>query len=394
LEVVVNGSAPLASSDPLGTYTGKTVLVTGHNGFVGSWLSHWLLRSGAEVIGVSLPTVPGGLADVTGLDGLLPAYEVDVRDLAAVRQIVERHQPALVFHLAAQALVLPSYEDPLDTLATNVLGTGNLLQALRGQSSVSACVVITSDKCYANADRPHRESDPLGGDDPYSASKAAAELITHSFRTSFLAQDGIGVATARAGNIVGGGDQGAHRIVPDCLHAAASGIPLEVRHPAAVRPWQHVLDAVAGYLRLGAALAEDPKGMAKAWNFGPDVSSSTTVGDLVQALLASWSALDGRAPPDPVLPTTATPHEREFLSLDSSQAHRDLGWTPRLSLSDTVEWTVSWYWSSLRDGGADQRATTISQIDRYEQIDKEARVLDEPTPPASLGRSRETGVIG
>jgi CDP-glucose 4,6-dehydratase len=246
--------------------------------------------------------------------------------------------------------------------------------------------VVTSDKCYADAhaDTPHSEGDSLGGDDPYSASKAAAELIAHSFRTSFLAQDGIGVATARAGNIVGGGDWGAHRIVPDCMNAALAGIPLELRHPEAVRPWQHVLDAVAGYLRLGARLDGDPKGTAGAWNFGPEASAFTTVGDLVQALLAAWSELDGVDPPGPVLPTVATPHERTFLTLDSTKARRHLGWTPRLSLSDTVEWTVDWYWSSLRDDSADHRAKTVSQIDRYEQIDKEAPTMDQRAQPGSL----------
>jgi CDP-glucose 4,6-dehydratase len=351
------------------TYRGKTVLVTGHNGFVGSWLSHWLVRAGATVVGLSLPKVAGELADVTDLDSLVHAYEVDLRDLAAVRAVVKDHPPDMVFHLAAQALVLPSYEDPLATLATNVLGTGHLLEAIRHQPSVRACVVITSDKCYADGDRPHVEEDPLGGNDPYSASKGAAEIITHSYRVSYLADAGVGVATARAGNIVGGGDWGAHRIVPDCMHAAAAGRPLELRHPGAVRPWQHVLDAVAGYLRLGAALADDPARVGRAWNFGPDAHASATVGDLVGSLLAAWTALDGTRPPPPVQPESATPHERAHLTLDSARAHQALGWTPLLALSDTVEWTVDWYWSFLREPRADPRIRTIAQIDRYQRLE-------------------------
>lgn len=363
-----------APSTPLGelvdsTYRGKTILVTGHNGFVGSWLSHWLVRAGATVVGLSLPTVAGGLAAVTDLDDLVRAREVDLRDPAGVRDLVEGSAPDMVFHLAAQALVLPSYEDPLATLATNVAGTANLLEAVRHQPSVRTCVVITSDKCYADGDRPHVEEDPLGGNDPYSASKAAAEIVTHSYRVSYLAADGVGVATARAGNIVGGGDWGAHRIVPDCMAAAAAARPLELRHPGAVRPWQHVLDAVAGYLRLGAALIEDPAEAGRAWNFGPDAQASATVGDLVGSLLGAWTEFDGSEPPPPIRPEARTPHERAHLTLDSTRSHEELGWAPLLSLSDTVEWTVEWYWSFLRDAGADHRARTIAQIDRYQHLE-------------------------
>jgi CDP-glucose 4,6-dehydratase len=260
----------------------------------------------------------------------------------------------------------------LATFATNMMGTGHLLEAVRRQPSVRACVVITSDKCYADGDRPHVEEDPLGGNDPYSASKAAAELITHSYRVSYLAAEGIGVATARAGNIVGGGDWGAHRIVPDCMHAAATGRPLELRHPGAVRPWQHVLDAVSGYLRLGAALIDDPEGAGRPWNFGPDAQASATVGDLVGSLLAAWAALDGTPPPPPIRPDSKSPHERAHLTLDSARSHQALGWSPRLSLSDTVEWTVDWYWSFLRDSTADPLTRTIAQIDHYGRLERES----------------------
>jgi CDP-glucose 4,6-dehydratase len=392
LEDVVNEPATVATNTMFESYRGKTALVTGHNGFVGSWLSWWLLRTGCKVVGFSLPTIAGSLADVSGLGSLIESYEADVRDQAALDQVVDRHQPDIVFHLAAQALVLPSYEDPLDTFATNVMGTAHLLQALRGQSSVDACVIITSDKCYATADRPHEEGDPLGGDDPYSASKAAAELVAHAFRQSFLAEEGIGVATARAGNIVGGGDWGAHRIVPDCIQAASSGVPLELRRPAAVRPWQHVLDAVAGYLQLGTALTEEPEGMARAWNFGPDADAATTVGDLVRSLLTAWSERDSSVPPPPIQPNTPMPDERSYLTLDSSLARRELGWAPLLSLSDTVEWTVDWYWSFLRGDNADHRTKTLAQIERYEVLGS-----DRSAPPAVLasnGRIRGTDIAG
>ncbi len=357
------------------SYRGQTALVTGHNGFVGSWLSHWLLRCGANVVGLSLPTVAEGLADVTHLGDLVNTYEHDIREGAGVRRIVDEHQPKFVFHLAAQALVLPSYEDPLDTLTTNVIGTANVLEALRHQPSVEACVVVTSDKCYDNADRPHKEDDPLGGDDPYSASKAAAELIAHTYRISFLAEHGVGLGTARAGNIIGGGDWGAHRLVPDCMLAAASGKALELRHPHSVRPWQHVLDAVAGYLLLGAALVDNPEPFGRSWNFGPDAGSSASVSDLVRGMLSAWSDRDNRPSPPPLHRGFPTPHERAYLTLDSSRARHQLGWQPRLSLAETIEWTVDWYWAYLSGATTDFRAFTLAQIDRYVGFDKESLEL-------------------
>jgi CDP-glucose 4,6-dehydratase len=386
VEDVVNVPQPLPLDTLVrDTYAGHTVLVTGHNGFVGSWLSHWLVGAGAKVVGLSLSKTEGGLADVTGLDELIESHVVDIRDRGAVRSVVDRYEPNFVFHLAAQALVFPSYEDPLATFDTNVIGTGNLLEALRGKPSVRACVVITSDKCYATGHSAHAESDPLGGDDPYSASKAGAEIVTHAYRTSFLANDGIGVATARAGNIVGGGDWAAHRIVPDCMLAAAAGTRLLVRHPEAVRPWQHVLDAAAGYLQLGAALCTDAVEPARAWNFGPDPDASTTVGDLVGSLHRAWATLDGVEPLPPDEPTEPTPHERTLLTLDSSLAHSSLGWTSRLDLSTTVDWTVNWYWSSLRQPGSDLRAKTIHQIEEFSQLS--SGIL----PPVQSVRSRSKG---
>jgi len=350
-------------------YRGQTVLVTGHNGFVGSWLSHWLVGVGADVVGVSLPAPTGSLAKVTQLDQFVTPYELDIRSASDLQEVVDRHRPKVVFHLAAQALVLPSYEDPLDTLTTNVLGTANVLEALRDQSSIRACVVITSDKCYDNGNHPHTEDDRLGGDDPYSASKAAAELITHAYRHSFLSKGGVGLATARAGNIIGGGDWGTHRIVPDCMRAAADGVPLVLRHPGAVRPWQHVLDAVAGYLQLGAALSAEPILFGRAWNFGPDEASSATVGDLVEQLLVAWSNRAGRHPPKPIHPNIATPHERRYLRLDSGRAHKELRWKPLLSLAATVAWTVDWYWSYLNATSGDHRVLLAHQIERYLVLD-------------------------
>lgn len=347
-------------------YREKRVLVTGHNGFVGSWLSHWLLRLGANVVGVSLPAMAGGLADVTNLEDLMSAHFIDVRDRRSLGEVIETLRPELVFHLAAQALVLPSYEDPLGTFETNIIGTANLLDSLRDQASVKACVVVTSDKCYAEGLGAHKEQDPLGGDDPYSASKGAAEIIAHSYRTSYLATQGTGIATARAGNIIGGGDWAAHRIVPDCMHAAAAGRALELRHSEAVRPWQHVLDAVAGYLRLGAALALDPSRFARAWNFGP--AETATVGELVDALLSAWRTCDGHAVPSPIASDGTPPPERRHLILDSSRARRELNWNPVLQLDEAVVWTVEWYWHTLRADPSGARRATERQLDRYEAL--------------------------
>lgn len=354
------------------SYRSRRVLVTGHNGFVGSWLSFWLAQAGAEVVGFALPAQPGGVAEALDLDSAVTSIEGDVRDQTQVEELLGRHEPEIVFHLAAQALVIPSFDDPLATLATNAMGTAHLLDAVRRQRSVRACIVVTTDKCYAVSAGAHREGDPLGGEDPYSASKAAAEIVVHAYRSSFFAGSRVGVATARAGNIMGGGDWADYRIVPDCARAILAGKPVRVRHPGAVRPWQHVLDAVAGYLRLGDGLLIDPTANAEAWNFGPLSEAVTTVGELVAMLLARWRALGETGVRDPVHETDGPVPERSFLTLDSAKARSRLGWSQLLDLQATVDWTVDWYHSVAATASGDAVAVTTSQIARYLELDARA----------------------
>ncbi len=346
-----------------GAYRDKRVLVTGHNGFVGTWLCVWLARCGADVTGLSLAAGPGPLAP-----GELCEYAreeiADVRDAARVADVIRRVQPEVVFHLAAQALVLPSYSDPVATFDTNVMGTVHVLDAVRRVGSVASCVVVTSDKCYATRDGAHLEADHLGGDDPYSASKGAAELVAHAYRASFFG-GGPALATARAGNIVGGGDFAPGRIVPDCVRALDTGMPLDLRRPDAVRPWQHVLDVVAGYLLLGAHLADESHAAAEAWNFGPDPRSVATVGQLVALVEASWSELGGGGLVELRLPVGNRAPERAVLTLDSTKAQARLGWTPRLDLTDAVRWTVEWYHAARRATGFCAARALERQIDCY-----------------------------
>ena len=311
--------------------TGRRVLVTGHNGFKGTWLTLWLEEMGAAVTGLSAP-------------------EFDVRDAAAVRSVVAESRPEVVFHLAAQAIVRRSYEDPEETYAINVMGTVNVLDAVRAAGDVGAIVVITSDKCYLNRglDQPFTEDDPLGGHDPYSASKAAQEIVAASYRDSF----GLPIATARAGNVIGGGDWGRDRIVPDAMRAALAGEPVEVRNPAATRPWQHVLNPLSGYLLLADRLLAGDD-VAEGWNFGPPDDDARTVGWLIGELSERW--------PGGIEVTGTTeldaPAEAAMLKLDSSKARERLGWTPPVSLEDGLQAIVDWYAAS-RDG----RDITLEQV--------------------------------
>lgn len=352
------------------SYRGRRVFVTGHNGFVGSWLSFLLAEAGAEVTGLSLVQTPGSLAEALALDSRVESIEGDITVAASIGRAIADRAPEIVFHLAAQALVLPSYDDPIDTFQTNVIGTARVLEAVRHQPSVRSCVVVTSDKCYATADGAHTESDALGGDDPYSASKAAAEIVTHAYRCSFLGGSGLGVATTRAGNIVGGGDWADHRIVPDCARAVRAGEAVVLRRPDAIRPWQHVLDAVSGYLRLGDALLLAPARFSQAWNFGPPADAAATVGEFVASLVEKWRARGG-AVLDPVLEQAQVP-ERGVLTLDSSKAHAMLGWRPRLDLEATIAWTVEWYAEAISAPRFDAAAATTAQIDRFLSLDGDA----------------------
>lgn len=338
----------------------RAVLVTGHTGFKGAWLSLWLQALGARVTGLSLgvpPTEPSLYELARVGDGMAHSVACDVRDPGALASAVVKARPEIVIHMAAQPLVRRSFAAPRETFETNVMGTVNLLDAVRACEGVQSVVVITSDKCYENREweRGYRESDPLGGHDPYSSSKAAAELVTSAYRRSFFSDpNGPRVASARAGNVIGGGDWGEDRLIPDIVRAAVEGETLRLRNPHAVRPWQHVLSPLSGYLVLAQALCESPD-YASAWNFGPGDSDARTVEWVVRRVSElwpgglRWAAADG-----------PHPHEAHLLTLDSSRARERLGWAPPLDLEDGLAATVAWY-SAWRDG-EDLREVSLEQI--------------------------------
>jgi CDP-glucose 4,6-dehydratase len=343
----------------------RDVLVTGHTGFKGGWLALWLQKLGARVVGFSQPppTQPNFFTAARIANGMT-SIEGDVRDLTALQQVFRQCRPEIVFHLAAQPLVRRSYEIPVETFATNVLGTVNVLEASRHAESVRTIVVITSDKCYENEERPraYREIDRMGGHDPYSASKGCAELATSAYGRSFLAERGIGVATARAGNVIGGGDWAADRIVPDAVRAIERGDALCVRHPRAVRPWQHVLEPLAGYLRLAERLHASPERWAGAWNFGPSTAESVTVAQLLDLFFERWG--DGRWQP---CADANLPHEAATLRLNATKARKRLGWQPLLSLSDALDLTARWYREALAGASPTElRVLSCEQIHAYE----------------------------
>jgi CDP-glucose 4,6-dehydratase len=334
------------------------VLVTGQSGFKGAWLALWLERLGAKVEGLALepPTSPSLYALLGRTD-----EPVDLRDRAAVSERVRAAEPEVVFHLAARSLVRPAFVDPIGTYDVNVLGTANLLEAVRALPSVRAVVVVTSDKVYADDDgRPHTEDSPLGGSEPYSSSKAGEELVAAAFRRSFFAPAGIGLATARAGNVIGGGDWAVDRVVPDVLRALERSEPVPLRYPEAIRPWQHVLDPLHGYLLLAERLLDSPMGAPAALNFGPDPGESCSVAELVDRLTDGFGGRPGwrRDEHSQEVPETAE------LRLDASRARAELGWSPALGLDDSVQWTVDWHREQAR--GTDVRDLTLAQIAAYE----------------------------
>jgi CDP-glucose 4,6-dehydratase len=346
-------------------WSGRRVFVTGHTGFKGAWLSLWLTRMGARVTGYALApdTQPNLFHDARVAAGI-EHLEGDVRELAVVRQALAASGAEVVLHLAAQSLVRRGYREPVQTYATNVLGTVNVLEAARHSPTVGAVVVVTSDKCYDDhqRDRGYREGDQLGGRDPYANSKACAELVTQAYRDSYFTADGPQVATARAGNVVGGGDWSEDRLVPDVYRALLAGRPVRLRSPKAVRPWQHVLESLSGYLVLAQRLmTEGGASLAAAWNFGPEDADTRTVQEVVERLVICWDP-PGRWEPDP----REHPHETHWLRLDSSQARERLGWRPRLSLSETLAWIDEWYAASR--SGTDLRAVTLAQLDRYARL--------------------------
>lgn len=351
-------------------WRGRRVFVTGHTGFKGSWLSLWLQQLGAEVTGYALdpPTTPSLFA-LAAVGGGMRSIIADVEDLARLRRELHAARPEVLVHMAAQPLVHAGYDNPVETYRTNVLGTVHVLEAARGAPGLRAIVNVTTDKCYDNpeSDRPFRETDPLGGFDPYSNSKACSELVTQAYRNAFFAPDRhaahrVAVASARAGNVIGGGDWGKDRLVPDILRAIAAGAPVRIRRPDAIRPWQHVLEPLAGYLTLAERLVAGGPGFGKGWNFGPRDEDAQPVRWIAERLTQLWGPparweIEGRE----------WPHEAHFLKLDCSQARAELGWRPRLPLAQALEWIVEWH--RALEGRGDARALCLDQIRRYGKLE-------------------------
>jgi len=358
LERVVPGMEELFG----GKFSGRTVFITGHTGFVGSWMTLWLKELGANLVGYSLepPSVPS-LFELAGLEKHIDHHHGDVRDLDSLKKAMALCKPDYVFHLAAQALVKYGYEDPVTTYGTNVMGAVNFLEAVRECPSVRVCQVITSDKCYENLEtgQPYREGDPLGGRDPYSSSKAAAELVTASYRRSFL-HSGLAVSTVRAGNIIGGGDWGKDRILPDCVSALQADRKITVRNPAAVRPWQYVLEPVSGYLHLASLMAADPDLYSGPWNFGPTGKENTTVGEIADGVVRYWGsgAWESEDNGEKV-------HEAKLLNLDVGKATELLKWRPVYDTEQALDKTVQWYRKIFEDPETIAHHLCLEQVRQY-----------------------------
>src|SRR5574340_511263 len=355
-------------------WAGKAVLLTGHTGFKGSWLSLWLQSMGAQVVGYALapPTNPS-LFEVAEVRKGMASIVGDIRDLEHLRAVFAEHKPEIVIHMAAQALVRRSYANPLETYSTNVMGTVNLLEAARPAGSVRAIVNVTSDKCYENREWVwgYRENEPMGGYDPYSNSKGCAELVTSSYRSSFfnlgnLAEHRVSLASARAGNVIGGGDWAEDRLIPDIMRAIVQGKPVNIRNPHAIRPWQHVLEPLSGYLVLAQKLYEEGAAYGEAWNFGPNDEDAKPVSWIADRLTRAWGGgaswvLDGRD----------HPREAHYLEVDCSKAKARLQWRPRWHLEDALRAIVEWHRS--HHSGKDMREMTLGQIAAYTANSAEQR---------------------
>lgn len=326
----------------LNTFKGKKVLITGHTGFKGGWLAFWLLNSGAEVVGIALPPAHEyGIFRLTGIENHIRNYYGDIRNLDFLMKVFTTEKPEIVFHLAAQSLVLESYRNPLDTFTVNILGTANILQVIGKSGCTRAAIIVTSDKCYENRETiwGYRESDPMGGADPYSASKGAVEIIINSWKKSFFnLKSSPLIASVRAGNVIGGGDWNENRLIPDVIKAIENDQPIPIRNPEAIRPWQYVLEPLSGYLLLGEKLLHGDTSFAEPWNFGPDMSEIITVREVVEMVLkkigkGTWIDLSDQH----------KPHEAHWLHLDITKAICKLGWKPVLKFEEAINMTIDWY---------------------------------------------------
>jgi len=349
-------------------WRGKHVFLTGHTGFKGSWICMWFQALGAEVTGFALPPERQSLFNQAKIAGNMNSLNGNVRDLDVFKAAMVAAKPEIVIHMAAQALVRHSYKDPVATYATNVMGTVNLFEAVKSTPSVRAVVNVTTDKCYENKEWVwgYRENEPLGGHDPYSSSKACSELVTASYRQSFFStqnfdQHGVAIATARAGNVIGGGDYAVDRLIPDIVSSFASGKAVKIRYPKAIRPWQHVMEPLCGYLMLAQALYEHGPVYAQAWNFGPQLEDTQTVEWIVRNMAELWSAqaawhFEGGQ----------HPHEAHTLRLDNSKAQTLLNWKPKLKIGTTLDWVTQWYRDANQ--GQSARELTLKQIHSYQNL--------------------------
>lgn len=352
---------PLEMKPSLNFWKDKRVLLTGHTGFKGAWLSIWLQNLGAQVVGISLaPETTPNIFTEAKLENSIESYFCDIRDTQKLNTLIKQSKPDIVFHLAAQALVRESYQDPLATFSTNIMGTAHVLNALRGLSTVKAAVMVTTDKVYQNSESHHayHETDTLGGHDPYSASKAASEIIINSYRDAFLAEQGLAIANARAGNVIGGGDWSADRLIPDIIRSWQNNQIVHIRRPNAVRPWQHVLEPLSGYLILAQHLWDQPE-LSGAYNLGPETTEAATVKNVIElarplfphGIVEYGNGKEG-------------PHEAELLTLDISKARTQLGIHPRWNLKESVNYTMSWYQSQHQ--GQDARDLCEQDIKAFE----------------------------
>lgn len=364
-------------------YRGKKVLITGLTGFKGQWLGKWLNRLNAQVCGFGLDPIAAPDGSVPKLSDCFDVEILDIRDSSAVSRSIARHQPEVIFHLAAQPLVRQSFAEPVETFATNVMGTVHVLDAARRTESVQAVVNVTSDKCYENREWhwAYREDEAMGGYDPYSASKGCSELVTAAFRRSYsTTARQLAIASGRAGNVIGGADWSCDRLIPDIVRAVLKNQPVIIRRPESIRPWQHVLEAVSGYLQLGVGLMQNPVAYASGWNFGPGEADAVPVRTLARTMIERWGR--GQIIEEP-LPTG--PHEARYLKLDSSKAHAELDWRALLSMQERVEWTIDWYsrWADNRNHHALAMDEQIAQYDERWQKWISRNTSSSPVSPAA-----------